>query len=92
MRNARLRFVGAGPWKEELEKAAFIGKLSGAELSATFASADVFMPSDSESLGFVVLESMKYDMTSGVPVVGAAAGGVSYLIDNENTGFLVASW
>jgi sulfoquinovosyltransferase len=50
----------------------------GEELSQSFASADVFlMPSDSETLGFVVLESM----ASGVPVIGANAGGIPNLID-----------
>ena len=48
------------------------------------------MPSDSETLGFVVLESM----ASGVPVVGANAGGIpsivtpgvdSYLAEPGNT-------
>jgi sulfoquinovosyltransferase len=43
------------------------------------------MPSDSETLGFVVLESM----ASGVPVVGAAAGGIPDLIQHGVTGFLV---
>jgi len=92
MPNARLCIVGAGPQKEELEeffagtKTVFTGQLSGDDLSASFASADVFvMPSDSETLGFVVLESM----ASGVPVVGAAAGGILDLIDDEKTGFLV---
>lgn len=88
---ARLCIVGTGPQKEELEKffdgtnTVFTGQLSGDELSQAFASADVFvMPSDSETLGFVVLESM----ASGVPVVGAAAGGIPDLIDNEQTGYL----
>ena len=91
MPNARLCIVGTGPQKEELEeyfsgeKAFFTGQLSGDDLSAAFASADVFvMPSDSETLGFVVLESM----ASGVPVVGAAAGGILDLIDDGKTGFL----
>lgn len=91
MPNARLCIVGTGPQKEELEeyfagqKAVFTGQLSGDDLSAAFASADVFvMPSDSETLGFVVLESM----ASGVPVVGAAAGGILDLIDDGKTGFL----
>jgi len=39
----------------------------------------------SETLGFVVLESM----ASGVPVVGCAAGGIPDLIRDEDTGFLV---
>merc|ERR1711966_556915 len=43
------------------------------------------MPSDSETLGFVVLESM----ASGVPVVGCAAGGIPDLIRNGDTSFLV---
>lgn len=52
--------------------------VTGEELSQSFASADVFlMPSDSETLGFVVLESM----ASGVPVIGANAGGIPNLID-----------
>lgn len=92
MPNARLCIVGKGPQEEELKehfkgtKTVFTGQLSGDELSSAFASADVFvMPSDSETLGFVVLESM----ASGVPVVGAKAGGIPDLIDNEKTGFLV---
>ena len=89
---ARLCIVGTGPQEEELKKhfagtnTVFTGQLSGDELSQAFASADAFaMPSDSETLGFVVLESM----ASGVPVVGAAAGGIPDLIDHDDTGFLV---
>ena len=42
----------------------FTGLLKGEDLSRAFAAADVFvMPSDSETLGFVVLEAM----ASGVP-------------------------
>lgn len=39
----------------------------------------------SETLGFVVLESM----ASGVPVVGCAAGGIPDLIRDGDTGYLV---
>ena len=42
------------------------------------------MPSDSETLGFVVLEAM----ASGVPVVGVAAGGVLDIVSSGETGFL----
>ena len=90
--NARLCIVGGGPQAEELHEhfkgtnTVFTGQLSGDELSSAFASADTFiMPSDSETLGFVVLESM----ASGVPVVGAAAGGIPNLIKDGEDGFLV---
>lgn len=90
---ARLCIVGQGPQEYELreyfadnEYTVFTGQLVGDELSAAFASADVFvMPSDSETLGFVVLESM----ASGVPVVGCAAGGIPDLIREGDTGYLV---
>lgn len=91
--NARLCIVGDGPQKSELEchfsstgRTHFTGKLHGDELSKAFASGDAFvMPSDSETLGFVVLESM----ASGVPVVGARAGGVPDLINDGVNSFLV---
>eukprot|EP00804_Cyclotella_cryptica_P023168 CCRYP_000371-RA/>CCRYP_000371-RA protein AED:0.05 eAED:0.05 QI:348/1/1/1/1/1/3/259/490 len=90
--NARLCIVGKGPQEDELKEyfkgtnTVFTGQLTGDDLSAAFASADVFlMPSDSETLGFVVLESM----ASGVPVVGCRAGGIPDLIRHEDTGYLV---
>jgi len=91
-KGVRLCFVGGGPQEEELKEyfkgtnTVFMGQMSGDDLSAAFSSADVFvMPSDSETLGFVVLESM----ASGVPVVGAKAGGIPNLIDDGVDGFLV---
>lgn len=90
--DTRLCIVGGGPQAEELHEyfegtnTVFTGQMSGDDLSAAFASADAFvMPSDSETLGFVVLESM----ASGVPVVGAAAGGIPNLIHDNEDGFLV---
>lgn len=92
--NVRLCFVGTGPQEEELktcfshvrDRCVFTGLLEGEQLSQSFASADVFlMPSDSETLGFVVLESM----ASGVPVIGVKAGGVQDLIDDGVTGYLI---
>mmetsp|Transcript_14668 Transcript_14668/g.29914 ORF Transcript_14668/g.29914 Transcript_14668/m.29914 type:complete len:500 (+) Transcript_14668:229-1728(+) len=88
---ARLAVVGDGPQAEELRahfegtNTLFMGQLSGDELSQAFASADAFvMPSDSETLGFVVLESM----ASGTPVVAARAGGIPHIVDHEKTSFL----
>jgi sulfoquinovosyltransferase len=55
---ARLAFVGDGPARAELEAhfagtpTFFAGMLRGEELSAAYASADVFvMPSETETLG-----------------------------------------
>jgi len=89
--NTRLALVGDGPYRSTLEehfrgtKTYFAGMLQGEELSKAFASADAFiMPSESETLGFVVMESM----ACGVPVVGARAGGIPDIIKHETTGFL----
>ncbi|VEU42313.1 unnamed protein product [Pseudo-nitzschia multistriata] len=88
----RLCIVGSGPEEEELRRyfegtpTVFLGRLDGKELGQAFASGDVFcMPSDSETLGFVVLESM----ASGVPCVAARAGGPIDLIEDNVTGYLV---
>ena len=88
----RLCIVGSGPQDEELRDyfqgtpTIFLGRMDGLELSQAFASGDIFvMPSDSETLGFVVLESM----ASGVPCVAAKAGGLIDLIQDGSTGFLV---
>ncbi|GAB4833959.1 Sulfoquinovosyl transferase sqd2 [Ancistrocladus abbreviatus] len=86
---ARIAFIGDGPYREELEKmfsdmpAVFTGMLSGEELSQAYASGDVFvMPSESETLGLVVLEAM----SSGVPVVAARAGGIIDIIPEDKEG------
>jgi len=92
MPNARLCIVGKGPQDTELHdyfkgtNTHFTGQLLGDDLSKAFASADAFvMPSDSETLGFVVLESM----ASGVPVVAVRAGGIPSIISHEETSILV---
>ncbi|XP_047325279.1 sulfoquinovosyl transferase SQD2-like [Impatiens glandulifera] len=86
---ARIAFVGDGPFRENLEKmfegmpVVFTGMLEGEELSQAYASGDVFvMPSESETLGFVVLEAM----SSGLPVVVARAGGLVDIVPEDQEG------
>ncbi|KAF5840931.1 hypothetical protein DUNSADRAFT_15132 [Dunaliella salina] len=74
----RLAFVGDGPHRKELEQTfagmpvVFMGMMRGEALSQAYASADIFiMPSETETLGFVVLEAM----ASGLPVVAVAGEG-----------------
>ncbi|MDY6049617.1 MAG: glycosyltransferase family 1 protein [Corynebacterium sp.] len=88
---ARLAVVGSGPFREELEQlldpawTTFTGYKSGEELACAFASADAFVfPSTTETLGLVALESM----ASGVPVIGANAGGIPYIIHDGIDGYL----
>ncbi|XP_020704548.1 sulfoquinovosyl transferase SQD2 isoform X3 [Dendrobium catenatum] len=86
---SRIAFIGDGPYRSELEKmfegmpALFTGMLQGEELSEAYASGDVFvMPSESETLGLVVLEAM----SSGVPTVAARAGGIIDIIPCDQDG------
>ena len=61
----------------EFRRTALQGMLRGDELSAAYASADIFMmPSETETLGFVALEAM----ASGLAVVAVAAGGLVDII------------
>lgn len=87
----RLAFVGSGPAEQLLRqkfrstRTVFTGYMSGDDLAAAYASADLFaFPSDTETLGFVAMESM----ASGVPVVGARAGGIPDVIDEGTNGLL----
>lgn len=60
--------------------------LQGEALSQAYASGDVFItPSETETLGFVVLEAM----ASGIPVVCARAGGIPDIVNQDGvTGLL----
>ena len=72
----RCVFAGDGPYAEHCrahapEGARFFGQLTGDELSAFYASADVFVfPSTTDTFGNVLLEAM----ASGLVVVGADVG------------------
>ena len=87
----RLALVGDGPHREALRQhfagtpVHLAGFLRGEELTAAYASSDVLvMPSRTETLGLVVLEAM----SSGLPVVGARAGGVPEMIEDGVSGRL----
>lgn len=88
---ARLALVGDGPHRKALQQhftgmpVHMAGFLRGDELAAAYASADIFvMPSRTETLGLVVLEAM----SSGLPVVGARAGGIPEMIVEGSNGIL----
>jgi glycosyltransferase involved in cell wall biosynthesis len=87
----RLAIVGNGPVRHELEKhfrntpTYFAGYLRGEALAAAYASSDLFvMPSETETLGLVLLEAM----ASGCPVVAVRAGGIPDAVEDGVTGFL----
>lgn len=86
--HAQLVITGDGPLGEELRQknqggVTFTGYRHGEELAVIYASSDVFVfPSTTETFGNVVLEAM----SAGLPVVGAAAGGVKNLLTEGSTG------
>ncbi|MFN2322819.1 MAG: glycosyltransferase family 4 protein [Trueperaceae bacterium] len=87
----RLAVVGGGPAENAMRtrfagtNTTFMGYLSGEELARAYASADVLaFPSDTETLGFVAMEAM----ASGIPAVGARAGGVPDVIRHEENGLM----
>ncbi len=64
----------------------FLGAKDQAVLPMYYAAATaVIMPSDYESFGMVALEAM----ASGTPVIASDVGGLSYLVQEDETGFLV---
>lgn len=82
-------FAMAG--RAELEKefaglpVVFAGMMQGQQLAQAYASGDMFItPSESETLGNVVLEAM----ASGLPVVAARAGGIPDIVQDGETGLL----
>ncbi|MFT3983295.1 MAG: glycosyltransferase family 1 protein [Lachnospiraceae bacterium] len=80
--------TGDGPLLEKCKQTfpkdtIFTGFKKGRELSQLYASSDIFVcPSSTETFGNVVLEAM----SSGIPVIGANAGGVGEIIQSGVTG------
>ena len=84
-------FVGDGPLlpglKKKLPQAIFTGSLHGRELSAAYASADVFaFPSTTDTYGNVVIEAM----SSGLPVLVSDQGGPRELLRDPADGEVVS--
>ncbi|MGB8450739.1 MAG: glycosyltransferase family 1 protein [Anaerocolumna sp.] len=85
---AALVITGDGPYLKKCrsmfpDDTIFTGFKKGRELAEIYASCDIFIcPSSTETFGNVVLEAM----TSGLPVIGADAGGVGEIIQHRNTG------
>jgi glycosyltransferase involved in cell wall biosynthesis len=90
--NAQLVLVGRGPLEDEIRRREIAGVhvtglLQGHELSAAYASADVFtFPSPTETFGNSLLEAMG----SGLPSLVAASGGVLEFSQHGRNAWLVA--
>jgi glycosyltransferase involved in cell wall biosynthesis len=99
---AKVVIIGDGPEREALEARArergvmdrvqFRGWVTPQELDQAYATATAFaLPAvvdkrgDTEGLGMVLLEAMSYY----VPVVTTAMGGITDIVDNEQTGLIV---
>jgi glycosyltransferase involved in cell wall biosynthesis len=84
--------VGRGPLEDEIRRREIpgvhvTGLLQGHELSAAYASADVFtFPSPTETFGNSLLEAMG----SGLPSLVAASGGVLEFSEHGRNAWLVA--
>ncbi len=91
-----LRVVGDGDMRSEYEEivkrkglsknVVFVGAVYGEELVNEYRNADIFvLPTEKESFGMAVAEAM----ASGLPVVSTNIGGVSEVVKNNETGYLV---
>lgn len=84
--------VGDGQLRSTLERelegtgTVFTGWLSGDELADAYAAADVFtFPSDSETLGFVLIEAM----ASGLPIVAARNAPTAEILGDSGAGVML---
>jgi len=90
--NTHLALVGDGPHRAKLEQifagrnVTFNGYMQGEELSAAYASADIFVfpASPFETFGLVVAEAM----ASGLAVTSGRVGGVPEIITHGESGYM----
>lgn len=90
--DAQLIVVGGGPYLDAMRTAlgdgstAFAGYRHGAQLSALYASSDLFVfPSATDTLGQVVLEAQ----ASGIPVLVSDQGGPRQVVEAGVTGLVL---
>lgn len=88
----RLALVGDGPARAEIAGALagtahrFAGPLSGSDLAAAYASADIFcLPSQTETFGQVVTEAA----ASGLPAIVLDRGGAVEQVSDGESGLIV---
>lgn len=90
---AQLAVVGDGPKLEDLRRRArsnpsvvFTGYIEGAQLSAAYASADVFVfPSTTDTFGNAVAEAQ----ASGLPAIVSDRGGPQEIVGYEKSGVVL---
>lgn len=94
--DAQLLIVGDGPYRERMHAeldaagadARFLGFRHGPELSAIYASSDVFVfPSTTDTLGQAVMEAQ----SAGLPVLVTDRGGPAEVVDDGRTGFVLTA-
>src|SRR5216117_3364690 len=88
----QLFIVGHGPYSnafaKSLPEAFFTGYLTGSDLAAAYASADIFVfPSTTDTFGNVILEAQ----ACGLPVVVSDSGGPKELVEDKTNGLITKS-
>lgn len=89
-KETHLVIVGDGPLfrmlsEQHQSNITWTGFLEGEQLAQVYASSDLFLfPSPTETFGNVVLEAL----SSGLPVIGANAGGIQHLVTDGVNGYL----